>query len=533
MTDRSEDRERWRDQHSAEVEDALRSGEAANIKRLYVDLGSHLEAAYGADLDAVPQLSLPETPGAVVRLLTGVRGLVLDAGCGPDPAASVAVADAEPGRRLVALDLGEGTVQLARARAARVGVELAVIVGDLEALPFRAGAFQGVICDDTIEHVPDDTTGIAELCRVTDVGGSIALATPNRRSASVLRQKGRDRLRRRQRKASDYFVAESHLREYTWAELGTLVTPHARILQRETVGWSPRLVARPALARPLSGPFLRRFDRMLVVLLTPRTSARPASAPGLQTLLDGVEGWLDLTEAQQLHHAAMRRARAGREIHVVEIGSWKGRSTIALAAGLRDGGAIGTVHAIDSHGLARDGGLAEADTWSAFLDNIASAGVADLVIPTRGFSDDARRDFDDCWPVEVLYIDGSHELADVEQDVECWAPLLASGAVIGFNDAGFPGVEGAVRAHVLRRKGPFRHPWFVYNTLFFEHHPHQRWTWRDDVALARARLFLIWYRRLAMIWNRVVARAPTPVMAPLGQLAWIVNRVLLPRRPPG
>lgn len=259
----------WRDRHGADVAAALGDGDARDIKRLYVQLGDMLDDAYRTDLDAVPQLSLPETVPVVLELLEGSGARLLDAGCGPLPVASIAAARADPARWIVALDLGLGTVRLARAKATASGVTVSAVVGDLEALPFRSGAFDAVVCDDTIEHVPDDTAGVRELMRMIGTSGCVVLATPNRRSLAVLRQRVSDAARGRRRPPSHYFVAESHLREYTWKELAALLAPVAVVERRATVGWRGRAVSR-AVTKLIDRPVLRSLDRMLVVRLGSR-----------------------------------------------------------------------------------------------------------------------------------------------------------------------------------------------------------------------------------------------------------------------
>jgi SAM-dependent methyltransferase len=264
----------WPSRHGAEVTEVLAGGDAAAIKQLYVRLGDHLEHDYGADVEEAPLLSLPETGPVVVELLRGTTGVLLDAGCGPNPAVGIALASA-PGRSVVALDIGIGTVRLAVARAAREGVTLHGIVGDLEALPFRTDAFAGGVCDDTIEHLPDDARGAEELARVVAPRGRMVVATPNRRSAAVLRRKLVDRLRGRRRPASDYYVTESHLREYTWSEVGALLSAHFEIRRRASVGWSGDR-ARMWASRVVAVPGLRRVSRMVVVAAEPREAQRPS-----------------------------------------------------------------------------------------------------------------------------------------------------------------------------------------------------------------------------------------------------------------
>ncbi|MGH9121589.1 MAG: class I SAM-dependent methyltransferase [Acidimicrobiales bacterium] len=258
----------------------MSSGDPARIKDLYKQLGADWWEAQGGKLGEIPVLSLPETAPLVCACLDGVSGLVLDAGCGPNPAVSIRLAG--PGgsraggsgaggsaRWVVSLDIGWGTVRVARSIAAAEGAVLLGVVGDVEYLPFRDGAFDGVVCDDTIEHLPDEDAGVRELARVSRAGGTVVLATPNRHNVAILRRRAVDLLRRRGRPASDYFVSTSHLREHTWAEAEALVEGRFEVVGRTAVGWSGP-GARRAATRVVELPGLFRLGQMVVLSLRPR-----------------------------------------------------------------------------------------------------------------------------------------------------------------------------------------------------------------------------------------------------------------------
>jgi predicted O-methyltransferase YrrM len=157
--------------------------------------------------------------------------------------------------------------------------------------------------------------------------------------------------------------------------------------------------------------------------------------------LRGVAGWLTDDEAWALHEVA-RANRSGST--VVEIGSWQGRSTIALASGLRARGA-GTVYAVDPHSdsaLHRATGVL--DTHSAFVANVHAAGLADYVRAVRATSLAARERFAER-SVHFLFVDGSHLFEDVVSDIDAWTPALADGAAVAFHDArDEPGVRRAL-----------------------------------------------------------------------------------------
>lgn len=253
--------------HREDVGRAWSGADSRDIKGLYSRLGAYLEQQVASTNGTAPVLSAQETAPVVARALPAGATMVLDAGCGPNPAAAIKIS--RPGRAVVALDIGAGMVRLARRVAADHDVALLGVVGDVEDLPFRRGAFDAVICDDTIEHLPHDREGVAELARVARPGATIVVATPNRHSLQVLWRRLRDTVRGTHLPPSGYYVAESHLREYTHAELTDLLSVSISVHRVEVVGWDrPDLRGRIADAL-VRLPFLHRFSQMVVVVGTP------------------------------------------------------------------------------------------------------------------------------------------------------------------------------------------------------------------------------------------------------------------------
>jgi SAM-dependent methyltransferase len=119
---------------------------------------------------------LPEDPGPPPPVLAGfVRGLgrvgrALDVGCGDGrlsallDAGSVTLADVSP-------------VALERARRRLPGARVVEIDPDAT-LPLGDGAFDLVLCAETIEHVRDVQLLLSEIRRVLVPGGRLALTTP-------------------------------------------------------------------------------------------------------------------------------------------------------------------------------------------------------------------------------------------------------------------------------------------------------------------------------------------------------------------
>ena len=156
---------------------------------------------------------------------------------------------------------------------------------------------------------------------------------------------------------------------------------------------------------------------------------------------EGVEGWLSEAQGRQLFETAARATGRGA---IVEIGSWKGRSTIWLAHGARLAGQ--RVIAIDRHvGSHEDPAAA---TYDAFVANIRRAGVAHVVTPMVISSAEAAAQFTE--GVEVLFIDGDHSEEGSRSDAELWLPKVVIGGTILMHDVVTAGYTGPRR--VFRRR---------------------------------------------------------------------------------
>lgn len=127
---------------------------------------------------------------------------------------------------------------------------------------------------------------------------------------------------------------------------------------------------------------------------------------------------------------------------IVEIGSWKGKSTAALARGASR--AHGEkVYAIDPHSVLPEEGYFE-DTRSEFLANLRAAGVDDRVVPMIMTSEAAARNWQK--PVRLLWIDGDHRYDSVKLDFALWEPHLVEGGILAMHDT-------------IRKPGPKRVLW--------------------------------------------------------------------------
>jgi len=167
----------------------------------------------------------------------------------------------------------------------------------------------------------------------------------------------------------------------------------------------------------------------------------PRSQKNIHTLagqVKAVEGWLNPMEQIALLHMPLMVDHV--EGALVEIGSFKGKSTVALALGsslmsMRKR----PVHAIDPFGL-----YMKQSYYGTFMENVKKNGVTDYVIPIRKYSTEA---YEECpRQIALLFIDGDHAYESVKHDITHYAPRVVPGGVLAFHDygTGWPGVTQAV-----------------------------------------------------------------------------------------
>jgi Methyltransferase domain len=157
-------------------------------------------------------------------------------------------------------------------------------------------------------------------------------------------------------------------------------------------------------------------------------------------------GYLSEREARFIMAAAALAPESGKNL---EIGSFKGRSTVGIAFVTRELG-LGTVVAVDPHtspastdpDLRRSG---QTTSYDDFVTNLKSAGVFDRVEIKRAYSYDLAREWKG--PIRFLWIDGDHTYDGAKADLEMFKPFLVDGAVVAMHDV-LGTFEGALRVFV-------------------------------------------------------------------------------------
>lgn len=165
----------------------------------------------------------------------------------------------------------------------------------------------------------------------------------------------------------------------------------------------------------------------------------------LSDRLSTVEGFLLDIQAFALMNLANEGPGCGA---IVEIGSYKGRSTCALAMGSMSA-CREKVYAIDHFEGSPEHQKGEycetreivesGTTFHTFLRNIQQTGVASHVEPIQLPSAEAARQWSG--PIRLLFIDGDHSYDASKLDFDSWSPFVVPGGVIVFHDVGhFEGV---------------------------------------------------------------------------------------------
>lgn len=145
---------------------------------------------------------------------------------------------------------------------------------------------------------------------------------------------------------------------------------------------------------------------------------------------DKIDGWLRIEEAELLFEAAS----AVTSGCIVEIGSYRGRSTVALAAGSR-AGSKAPVFAIEPHELfvGIKGGAFGPNDRRAFFRTLLQTKLFYIVRLLNTTSNVVAPGWDK--PVALLFIDGDHRYEAVCSDFENWRPFLMNDALVIFNDS--------------------------------------------------------------------------------------------------
>lgn len=174
------------------------------------------------------------------------------------------------------------------------------------------------------------------------------------------------------------------------------------------------------------------------------------AAPAYLDAVEQTEGWLSLDEAELLHDLAA----AVTQGVIVEVGAYRGRSTIALSAGAPSGT---PVFAVDPHAEMVENGktVYGPQDRAAFFESMVRSGAFHNVRLLNTSSEIITPGWRD--PVGLLWIDGEHTYEAARRDWDCWQPHLIPGAVVVFDDAHDPTIGPFKLINELLETGIIEH----------------------------------------------------------------------------
>jgi predicted O-methyltransferase YrrM len=158
--------------------------------------------------------------------------------------------------------------------------------------------------------------------------------------------------------------------------------------------------------------------------------------PSFFSALNKIDGYFTIYEAIRAYELAFLVSPRP----LIEIGSYKGRSTFCWAIGAACKDPAARVYSIDK---AHD---------PTFEPNMISAGVRDFIHVCRGDSVEIGKG----WPLReqnpgLIFIDGSHDYQDVRADFKTWIKALGEGGNIALHDAGgfWPGPTQVAQEEII------------------------------------------------------------------------------------
>lgn len=152
----------------------------------------------------------------------------------------------------------------------------------------------------------------------------------------------------------------------------------------------------------------------------------------LDTILSTVKGWLDADEARMLHDCAACVDNGC----IVEIGSYRGRSTLVLATPAKV-----PVYSIDPYLPSDNEQFGDVDREQWYWQ-IASGGVANRVRAVHLTSLQAQAVWQE--PIGLLFIDGAHDALSVTLDFVTWQRHVVNGGLIALHDSDWTGVKATL-----------------------------------------------------------------------------------------
>jgi glycosyltransferase involved in cell wall biosynthesis len=170
----------------------------------------------------------------------------------------------------------------------------------------------------------------------------------------------------------------------------------------------------------------------------------------MQPFFNNIQGWFDF---DNVYSDVVKKLSDNS--HIVEVGSWKGRSTAFLAVEIINSGKKIKLDAVDSWSGDEGDPLSfnEDPEFMSYNRNILELfkknmspveGKIDLT-PIQMFSVPASKLYSDK-SLDFVFLDANHKYETITEDIKHWLPKIKSGGIIGGHDysPAFPGIIKAV-----------------------------------------------------------------------------------------
>jgi predicted O-methyltransferase YrrM len=171
-----------------------------------------------------------------------------------------------------------------------------------------------------------------------------------------------------------------------------------------------------------------------------KVTVQPVSYTTIQSAVEAIEGFMVPGQEEYLFNKVKSLPN---DAVVVEIGSYKGRSTVAMAYAC-----IGTkrkIYCIDTWD-GNDIDFPDRNFFEIWQQNLQKNGLYKYVVPLQGYSHQVLSQWIELTngtKIDFIFIEGSHQFLDVLQDFELSFPLLKEDGWIAFHDVvpTWPGSE--------------------------------------------------------------------------------------------
>lgn len=167
-----------------------------------------------------------------------------------------------------------------------------------------------------------------------------------------------------------------------------------------------------------------------------------------------IHGFIQKPEGQLLYYLSKSASQKGV---IVELGSWKGRSTVFLGLGVQN---RNRVYAVDTFKGDKSTGFE--NTLNQFKKNLKLFKLTNVTAVKKSTILASRR-----WrkPISFLFIDASHTYKDTLQDFLAWEKFVIKDGVIALHDTQLPNPPRKVFERYILPNSKFKIINFVESTI--------------------------------------------------------------------